>query len=169
MEDRRQAVLAKARVLRLSRRAAIRRMGGGLAATLAAFGGRVAIAEDAGTPAASGTPALPAGTGLYAAVRRYQLAKGKSLDELVRLVETGFVPIVRAVPGFVEYYLIVDAATGAQVSVSIFQSKAAADESTQRAAAWVAANVASFNEGPPEVTAGALRIHVTAAPATPTA
>lgn len=162
MDNRSAVMREKVRAHRLSRRAAIHNVGGGIAVAAAALaGGRVALAAAPATPVAGST-------GLYASVRRYQLAPGKSMDELVRLVETGFVPILRAVPGFVEYYLIVDAATGAQVSVSVFRDRAAAEESTRRAAAWVAANVATFNEGPPEVTTGTIRVHAatTGTPAT---
>lgn len=165
MDDRHHVVLARARALRLSRRAAVHRLGSGLAAAaLALSGGRIAAEAVTGTPSAT-----PEGVDLYAAVRRYQLAKGRSIDELVRRVESGFVPIVRSVPGFVEYILVVNDATGAQASVSIFRDQASAAESTSRASAWVAANVATFNEGPPEVTEGTIRVHAKASAGTPAA
>lgn len=162
MDDRDQAMGAKDRGQGVTRRVAVQHVGGGLALAAAALaGGRVALAETAATPAMEATPTGGV-TGLYAAVRRYQLAPGKSMDELVHLVETGFVPIVQSVPGFVEYTLIVDDATGAQTSVSVFRDSASADESTQKAASWVAANVANFNVGPPAVMTGTIRVHAAA-------
>lgn len=157
MSDRRR-LLAKAHAHRLSRRTAVRGVGGGvLAAALAMVGGRTTLAMSA-TPAAMATAGAA-----YVVIRRYQLKSGKSMDELVRRVETGFVPIVRAVDGFIEYYLVVDDATGEHASISIFRDRQAADESTRRSADWIKAdNIADFIEGPAEVTTGVVRVHAAA-------
>ncbi len=166
MSDRRRLLLAKAHAHRLSRRTAVRGVGGGvLAAALAMVGGRATLAVSA-TPAATATAGAP-----YVVIRRYQLKVGKSMDELVRRVETGFVPIVRAVDGFIEYYLVVDDATGEHASISIFRDHEAADESTRRSADWIKAdNITDFIEGPAEVTTGVVRVHAMAetTKATPT-
>jgi hypothetical protein len=84
------------------------------------------------------------------------------MDELVKLVNDGFVPIISKIPGFQEYFLV-DAGTGAHMSVSLFADQGGAEASTKAAADWAAANVAPLIEGPAEVTDGWVRIHVTAA------
>ncbi len=54
---------------------------------------------------------------MYTAIRRYQVDPG-SVDEITRRVQNGFVPLIRQVPGFVDYYLV-DAGNGAVVSLSV--------------------------------------------------
>jgi hypothetical protein len=89
------------------------------------------------------------------------------MDELVKLVNNGFVPIISKIPGFKEY-LLVDAGAGAHLSVSLFADERGAEASNSAAADWAAANVAQLIEGPPEVTEGWVRIQVTAAGTTET-
>ncbi len=126
----------------LSRRSAVLRLGsGGLAALLAS---RViaAAAQEAGT--LTGTPA--AGRA-FLAIRQYQFAPGHTMEELAAVVESGFMPILRQVPGFLEYFLV---ETGEGVlSISVFMDQAGAEESTRRAADWVQQNLAGFFTGPP--------------------
>jgi hypothetical protein len=139
----------------LSRRGAIRRIGaGGLAAALLTRGLTPAAAEDAtpvgGTPEAAG--------GAYLAIRQYALAANAAMDELLGRVETGFVPIVRGVPGYQEY-IFVDTGGGTLMTISVFDDQAGAEESTRRAADWVKQNLAGMFQGPPTVTTGTVRLH----------
>jgi hypothetical protein len=150
-------VIAEMLARRLPRRAAIVQLAAGLSAGFLASAGR-ALAQEA-------TP--PAGGSAFLVVRSYQLKAGNSMDELVKLIQAGFVPIIRKIPGFQEY-LLVDGGAGAHFSVSLFADKSGADASTKAAADWAAANVAPLLEGPPEVTEGWVRIHVTAAGTTET-
>jgi hypothetical protein len=108
--------------------------------------------------AQSATP--PASTSAYTVIRRYQLLPDASLDELVERVKAGFVPIVSRIPGFQEY-LFVDAGDGSHLTISLYDDPSGAEQSTQNAASW-AENVAALIEGPPQVTAGWVRIHVDA-------
>jgi len=94
---------------------------------------------------------------MYASVRRYETDPG-SVDELMRRVEEGFVPIVSKAPGFIAYYAL-DAGDGVVASINIFEDQAGAEESDRRAADWVKENVASLLPNPPEVTAGDVRVH----------
>jgi hypothetical protein len=140
---------------RLSRRGAVHRLGGvGLAALLGAGGRPLALAAQQGTP--------DAGAGLYLVIRRYPLAPGASVEELTEIVRAGFVPIVSQVPGFREYYTY-DVGNGDSGTISVFTDAAAADESTRRAADWVApADLGRFFAGPPEMIAGTVLLHVEA-------
>ena len=136
----------------LSRRSAVLRLGsGGLAALLA--GGVIPAAAQEASPMA-GTPA--AGRA-YLATRLYQLAPGHTMEELAAVVESGFLPIIRQVPGFLEYFLV---ETGEGVlSISVFTEQAGMEESTRRAADWVQENLAGFFTGPPTVTTGSVWLH----------
>ncbi|WP_030390918.1 hypothetical protein [Streptomyces sp. NRRL S-241] len=88
---------------------------------------------------------------MYAAVRRYEGVTDPA--EAGRLVDEGFVPIMRPVPGFVAYYWV-DAGGGVMVSTSVFRDRAGIDESIARAAQFVRDNLAQFLPNPPQVTAG---------------
>jgi hypothetical protein len=97
---------------------------------------------------------------MYASIRRYKTSPGAA-DELVQRVNQGFVPLVSRAPGFVAYYLL-DAGNDIVASMSIFQDQAGAEESNRLAADWVRENIASLFEGPPEITAGLMRVQQTA-------
>ncbi|MFF2516385.1 hypothetical protein [Streptomyces sp. NPDC058086] len=88
---------------------------------------------------------------MYAAVRRYEGVTDSA--EAARLVNEGFVPLMRQVPGFVAYYWI-DTGDGVMVSTSVFQDRAGADESISRAADFVRDNLAALLPNPPQVMAG---------------
>jgi hypothetical protein len=136
----------------LSRRSAVLRLGsGGLAALLASS--LVPAAAQEASPMA-GTPA--AGRA-YLAIRQYQLASGRTMEELIGLVESGFMPIVKQVSGFQDYFLV---ETGEGViSISVFADQTGAEESTARAADWVQQNLTGFFTGPPTVTTGSVWLH----------
>ncbi len=96
---------------------------------------------------------------MYASVRKYSI-RG-SMDELLRRIREGFVPIVRNAPGF-KSYSVVRVRGNDVVTISVFESQAQAVQSNELAAEWVRENVASFAEGPPEITSGEVAIHETA-------
>ena len=136
----------------LSRRSAVLRLGsGGLAALLA--GSVISVAAQEASPMA-GTPA--AGRA-YLVTRQYQLAPGHTIEELAAVVESGFLPILRSVPGFLEYFLV--GTDGGVLSISVFTEQAGMDESTRRAADWVQQALAGFFTGPPTVTTGSVWLH----------
>ncbi|MFD7877910.1 hypothetical protein ACFV5G_28080 [Streptomyces sp. NPDC059766] len=93
---------------------------------------------------------------MYAAVRRYEGVTDPA--EAARLVDEGFVPLMRQVPGFVAYYWI-DAGDGVMVSTSVFQDRSGADESNSRAADFVRDRLAPLLPNPPRVTAGEVVAH----------
>ena len=141
---------------RLARRAVLAQLTAGVAAGLLT----AASANGTSTQRAAAQPATPpAGATAYTVIRRYQLIPDASMDDLVQRVKTGFVPIVSQIRGFQEY-LFVDAAQGAHLTISLFDEPSGAEQSTQNAASWAAENVAALIEGPPEVTAGWVRIHI---------
>jgi hypothetical protein len=87
---------------------------------------------------------------MHTAIRKY---RSSDPAELARRVETGFVPIVKEVPGFVGYY-VVDGGDGTVTSVTVCEDEGGVEESTRRAGEWVQDNVPELVEGAPDVTSG---------------
>jgi hypothetical protein len=95
---------------------------------------------------------------MYATVRRYEGVINPS--EAGRRVDESFVPLIQQIPGFVAYFWV-DAGNGVMLSMSVFQDKARAEESTRKAAEWVKQNLVSLLPNPPQVTAGEVVAHKT--------
>jgi len=93
---------------------------------------------------------------MFATVRRYEGVTDPA--EAGRRVDEGFVPLLRDIPGFVSYYWI-DAGDGVMASMSVFDDRAGAEASTDRAAAWVADNIAELLPNAPMVAAGDVVAH----------
>jgi hypothetical protein len=68
---------------------------------------------------------------MHAAVRIYQLDPGQ-VEEFKQRVNEGFLPIIEGAPGFRAYYAL-DAGGGRIASVSVFDDRAGAEESTRMA------------------------------------
>jgi hypothetical protein len=98
------------------------------------------------------------GFAMYASIRRYRIDTAAiSTAELSAKVREGFLPIASALPGFVAYY-VVDAGDGLVASISVFDSRTAAEQSNSAAADWVGDNLAAFVTGPPQITAGEVTV-----------
>ncbi len=89
---------------------------------------------------------------MHVAMRQYQVAPG-SVDEITRGVNEGLLPIIKDVYGFQAYYAV-DAGGGRIASVSVFEDRAGAEESTRLAADYIRQNMASLFPNPPEVLQG---------------
>jgi hypothetical protein len=76
----------------------------------------------------------------YTRLSTYDLTKG-TFDELTDIVEKGFLPTFVKEPGFVNYGLV-DAGDHKVVSISIWQTREAAQKSASMAAIWVKDNIA---------------------------
>ena len=73
---------------------------------------------------------------MYATIRQYDIA-GET-EELNRLVQEEFVPLMQSLPGFISYQWIdVGDVGGRMLSVSIFDTKEHAEESNRTAAAAI--------------------------------
>jgi hypothetical protein len=88
---------------------------------------------------------------MYVAVRRYEGVTDP--QEVARLVEEDYVPVISEMPGFVAYYCV-DAGDGVMVSTSVFEHKDAEEQSTFRAGEFVAKDLSRLSPNPPQVTAG---------------
>ena len=88
---------------------------------------------------------------MYAAIRRLKVQPG-SIDEVTQRAESGLVPIISSVPGFVEY-VGVQVGEDVALTISLFETQEQAEESTRRAMDWVKQNMAPFAAGQHEIVA----------------
>ena len=91
---------------------------------------------------------------MYAAIRRYNAFEGAAATIAARVNEE-FLPKIRQMPGFLGYY-VVDGGDGTLVSVSLFEDRAAADESTRAATAWVRDRLNHLIKTAPVISTGAV-------------
>jgi hypothetical protein len=92
------------------------------------------------------------GNCMYIAIRKYYVIPG-SVDEIMQRVQEGFVPIISQAPGFIAYYAL-RVRDDETVTISIFETRAGAEESTPLALEWVRKNIADLINGLPEMTVG---------------
>ncbi len=106
---------------------------------------------------------------MYATIRRYTPKAGtvdqKALDDLKHRIEDGFLPIIQDVRGFHCYYTV-NVGGKELVSISLFEDKAGAAESTRRAADFVKKDPMKDQLGSPEVIEGELLVSKEATVAT---
>jgi quinol monooxygenase YgiN len=96
---------------------------------------------------------------MFAAIRYYQ-AEPPSIDEVVRRVEEGFVPVVRNMAGFVSYFVLIPTERENEiVSVSVFENRESAEESNGKAAEWVAQNLGELLRPSPEFADGKVVVY----------
>jgi hypothetical protein len=76
----------------------------------------------------------------YTRISTYDLTKG-SFDELTGIAEKGILPTFAREPGFVNYGLV-DTGNHKVVSLSIWDTREAAQKSAGMAATWVKDNIA---------------------------
>jgi heme-degrading monooxygenase HmoA len=88
---------------------------------------------------------------MYVAIRRLKIQPGL-IEEAVRRAENGLVPLLRSVPGFIEYD-VVQVGEDVGLTISFFETQEQAEESNRRAAEWVKENFASLAAGPHETVA----------------
>src|SRR5918997_2068814 len=91
---------------------------------------------------------------MYASIRQYRVIEDPS--EAVQRISEGFVPIVREVPGFSAWYLLVSD-DGAITTVTVCDDRAGVETSVSRASGWVLKNLGDLIEGPPSVVNGEVK------------
>ncbi len=94
---------------------------------------------------------------MYAVVRHYHFKKEDSA-EIDKVIQEGFVPLIKKAKGFVRYYWL-DTGEGEGASLSVFKDKAGADESIRLAAEFVKAKMANLLTQKPEVIEGPVKAH----------
>lgn len=97
---------------------------------------------------------------MYAIIRRYT-PKGtvdrKAIDDFKHRIEDQFLPVAQEIRGFHSYYVL-NVAEKQILSISVFEDKAGASESTRRAAEFVKNDPLKDQMGTPEVMEGELLV-----------
>ena len=93
---------------------------------------------------------------MYGTVRRYEGITDTA--EAGRRVAEQFVPLLKEIPGFVAYHWV-DAGNGIMASMTVYEDRASAEASDEKAAAWVRENAQDLYTNPPEVTHGEVVAH----------
>jgi hypothetical protein len=93
---------------------------------------------------------------MHAAIRKYRVIDGRAL---LGKVEDEFVQRVKAVDGFVGYYLV-DGDDGTVTTITVGETKQAVQTSTQCAEHWIVERAAHLVESAPSVTIGEVRVRV---------
>jgi hypothetical protein len=89
---------------------------------------------------------------MFIAVRKYRVRRGATAEWAQR-VRDGFVPLMREMAGFREYYLL-DGGPDVLIAISMFDNADEAVMSNEKAADWVRNNVMELARGMPEVMVG---------------
>jgi hypothetical protein len=93
----------------------------------------------------------------------------RSIHEFGRRAEQGLAPILRQNPGFRGYYLM-DCGDGAGFSISVFESREAAEATRDQAVGWIDETLPDFTAESSELTVGTVITRIEAqAPAAETA
>jgi heme-degrading monooxygenase HmoA len=82
---------------------------------------------------------------MFTSIRKYKIRRG-SVEELVRRVNDGLVPLIWQMQGFRGYYLL-DGGPDVLITISMFDSADEAFVSNETAADWVRNNVLEFTKG----------------------
>ncbi len=89
---------------------------------------------------------------MHAVIRHYKTNVPLD-DALIDRVRNEFVPILKSVDGF-DAYRILNTGQNELATISVFETAAGAEESVEKAAQWIAENMADLVSGPPTVIAG---------------
>ena len=102
---------------------------------------------------------------MHATIRRFEGVDMTRMNEVVGKVNETLIPQLRELPGFSGYFLI-EADNGIQSSLSLFETREQADESTKVVTKWISDE--NFNKAipnPPKITSGKVVAHSTDVPA----
>ena len=94
---------------------------------------------------------------MYLSIRTYHVDPN-NVDEIDRLTQQGFIPIISKSPGFYAYYAV-DAGNGTAVTISVFETQQQAQRSNRDAADWVAENLAPLIPEAPEIITGDVKVY----------
>jgi hypothetical protein len=94
---------------------------------------------------------------MYAVIRHYHFKKEDS-EKIDKLIQEGFVPLIKKAQGFVRYYWL-DTGEGEGASLSVFNDQDGADESVRLAADFVREHMSTLLIQKPEVIEGPIKAH----------
>src|ERR687896_2509267 len=93
---------------------------------------------------------------MYVAVRRYEGVSDP--QKVAQVAEEGFVPLISEIEGFVAHYTL-DAGDGVIVGISVFEHKAAEEESTFVAGEFVEDDLLPLMPDRPQMTDGVVVVY----------
>ena len=93
---------------------------------------------------------------MYVAVRRFEGVRDS--QKVAQVAKEGFVPIISEMPGFVAHYTV-DAGDGVIVGISVFEHKAAEEETTFVAGEFVEEHLLPLMPNRPQITAGEVVVY----------
>jgi hypothetical protein len=102
---------------------------------------------------------------MHATIRRFEGVDMTRMNEVTGKVNETLIPQLRELPGFTGYFLI-EADNGIQSSLSLFETREQADESTKVVTKWISDE--NFNKAipnPPKITSGKVVAHSKDVPA----
>ena len=94
---------------------------------------------------------------MFAVIRHYRFDK-KDSEEIDRVIQEQFVPLLKKAKGFQRYYWL-DTGEGEGASFGIFRDKEGADQSVAIAAEFVRTHMAKLLRQKPEVIEGPIKAH----------
>jgi len=95
---------------------------------------------------------------MHAVTRTYSGKGAKELFDVLEKRKSDVESLIRSIKGFVNYSLVRTADGG--FSVSIFEDKAGADESVQKARDWIKQNAGDVGASAPLVSEGSTILHL---------
>ena len=95
---------------------------------------------------------------MYAVVRSYQ-DEASDVVEQLKQREESVKEVMRGIDGFLAYYLI-DTQSGGVATVSVFEDRSGAEESTRAAGKWVRENISDWVPNPPTIHQGEVVIDI---------
>jgi hypothetical protein len=95
---------------------------------------------------------------MHAVTRIYSGKGAKELFDVLERRKSDVETLIRSITGFVSFSLVRTADGG--FSVSVFQDKAGADESSQEARDWIKQNAADVGASAPVISEGSTILHL---------
>ncbi len=92
---------------------------------------------------------------MYSMIRKYYIIPGTA-GEWMQRVQEGLVPLLQEGPEFLAHY-DVEVRTDEVVSISLFETQAAAEASLPRTACWTLEHLTPLMQTFPEITAGPVK------------
>ena len=93
---------------------------------------------------------------MYATIRRYTAKKG-SAKALTADLQKSFLPVVRSIKGFANYFYVLGGEENGRdilITVTVCQTKEGVEESVKKAATWVKEHGKDADISAPQVTTG---------------
>jgi hypothetical protein len=94
---------------------------------------------------------------MYAVVRNYT-DEASDVVEQLKQREASVMAMIQGIEGFVSYYVL-DTGNGGLATISVYETRAGAEESVRSAAKWVQENMADSIPNPPTVIQGEIALH----------